>query len=276
MTALSFEAIQKSDLDAVVRLSQSVSWPHRSDDIAMLIDLGDGYVYRGVEGEIQAVGQWWTYEDRVSRIGMIIVDPNRQGQGIGRKLVDRMLATLAPKPIKLLATEAGAPLYRSLGFKDVGKSHQHQGQTSVSKTVRSDIRLATGQDLPDIVALDQKANGFHRTDVLKSLVRIGEAVVMEGGDGLSGYAVRRPFGHGSVIGPIVGAQEEDAIALFDALVDPGFIRVDCDAASAVFRRHLERAGLPAIDSGSSEMVLGTWPKPVGEANVLAMASHALG
>ena len=90
-----------------------------------------------------------------------------------------------------------------------------------------------------------------------------------------GYAVERPFGLGSVVGPIVAASETDAIALFNASVRPGFVRVDRPMEAALFGQHLTNCGL-AGDEVSDVMVLGEWPALSGPAHVFAMAGHAWG
>lgn len=274
--ALHIDAVGDRDLDAVTDMVKTLNWPHRREDIDLFMRLGRGRVARDEAGGLLGVALWWTFEPAAARLGLVMVDPAQQGKGIGRRLVELVLEDAAGRSMKLLATEAGKPLYDSLGFVEIGACRQYQGVYEVEPDADPDIRDAGPDDMPAILALDTAAFGAERVPTLRALTAVGRAVVIEGGSGVTGYAIERAFGRGSVVGPIVAGDETDAIRLFRALARPGFVRVDIPVTGTAVARHLEAMGLAAAGADSPVMVRGDWPDPDGDTRLFALSSHALG
>jgi GNAT superfamily N-acetyltransferase len=273
----SLPRVRDEDLDAIVDLVARVQWPHRRSDLAFMMRLGSGRVVRdGQSDRAIGVGLDWTFAGALTRIGMIIISPDHQGQGIGRRLVGQLLDDARGRPVALLASEAGKPLYESMDFKTIGMCRQQQGVYGGSPVADPRVRAATGEDIAAITGLDAGAFGVDRTDALGALMDVGRTVVLTDGRRVTGYAVTRRFGHGSVIGPIVAAREDQAIALFKALAQPGFIRVDCPTDASDLSRHLTACGLTAIGADSPIMVRGDWTPPTAPHRIFALSSHALG
>lgn len=273
--ALSPTGPDAADLDAVCGLVAAVGWPHRPADIAMLIRLGRGRLVRTGDGPAIGIGLWWPFGTDLARLGMVVVSPDCQGQGTGRRLVEQLLADAAPRSVMLLATRAGRPLYDKLGFAEVGTACQHQGEYRGTPVADPRVRTARPQDMAELARLDAGAFGTDRRAVLEALTAAGRTVVLVDGGGVAGYATARSFGRGTVIGPMVAASEPDAIALFDALARPGFLRVDRPATALRLGSHLAVCGL-ALDSQSPAMLRGDWPARTGPHRIYALASHALG
>jgi len=269
------EPVSPADLDAVSAMVTAIRWPHRRADVQSLMELGEGRIARDpVDRRLLGVGLWWAFGERAARVGLVIVDPASQGRGIGRRMMDTLIADAA-RPIMLLATRAGRPLYDRLSFVETGAVCQHQGDYRGRPIADPRIRAADPDDLPAILRVDAEATGLDRARLLRHLTGIGRTALLTGGDAVVGYAVERAFGRGSVIGPIVAPAESDAIALFDALAAPGFVRADRAASATALGRHLEARGL-ALDSESAVMVLGEWPAAVAPPRLFALASHAFG
>ncbi|MCR9071308.1 MAG: GNAT family N-acetyltransferase [Alphaproteobacteria bacterium] len=275
-SALDFDALENRDLDAVAALVKTLKWPHRPEDIALFMRLGAGRIARDGSGELLGVALWWAFEPAAARLGLVMVDPASQGRGIGRRLVEQVLADAGGRSMKLLATEAGKPLYDSLGFVEIGACRQYQGTYGGSPAADTGIREARPEDMRAILALDAVAFGAGRAAVLRALMGAGRAVVLDGGSGASGYAMERDFGRGTVVGPIVAPTEQAAIRLFQALARPGFVRVDLPVIGDTFARHLVDCGLTAAGADSPVMVLGDWPDPMNDPRLFALSSHALG
>ena len=219
---------------------------------------------------------WWSFGDDLARLGMIIVDPTEQGRGLGRIVVDGLLDALAPRSAMLLATEAGTPLYRKLGFIPIGSTIQHQGIYTGAPVEDPRLQQATEAHLNRITTLDASAFGLGRMETLSALLGAGRGVVLEQDGTVVGYAFERRFGRGSVVGPIVASSEADAIVLLRALARPGFVRVDRMEPDVRFGESLETAGLAPLAGASPVMARGDWPKASGDAHIFALASHALG
>jgi GNAT superfamily N-acetyltransferase len=218
--------VSMADLDSVAALVAAVGWPHRRADIAALIKLGHGRLARAGDGRTLGVGLWWPFCDTAARLGLVMVSPDSQGLGIGRRLMERLLADAAPRSVMLLATPAGRPLYERLGFVEVGAVCQHQGEYSGGRHPDPRIRAAISEDWSAVLCLDAAVFGIPRPAVLEHLLAVGRAFVLVENGRVVGYAIERAFGRGSVVGPVVAATEPDAIALFNAAARPGFVRVD--------------------------------------------------
>lgn len=278
MTAptLDIAAVQDSDLDAVTDLVKALKWPHRREDLALFMRLGAGRAARDAEGRVLGVALWWAFEPAAARIGLVMVSPDAQGRGIGRRLVEQVLEDTGDRSMMLLATEAGKPLYDKLGFVTVGACRQYQGNYDGAPADDAGLRSAHPDDLAAILALDTAAFGVGRAPVLRALMQVGRVAVLDDGTGITGYAIEREFGRGTVVGPIVAASEADAIRLFQALARPGFVRVDAVVGQESFAGHLTAHGLAAVGADSPSMLRGSWPEARGSARVFAMSSHALG
>lgn len=274
--SLTFSPVSIDDLETFTKLVRAVSWPHRPADIELMIRLGSGRVVRDAsDGQVLGAGLCWTFDDSLARIGLIIIAPESQGRGVGRKLVTHLLEDISPLPVVLLATEAGRPLYESLGFTTFDMSRQYQGSYAGEPTIDPRIRPGVQNDLAAISNLDALAFGARRNHTLENLAAESEvSVLVEDGKPI-GYAMARPFGRGTVIGPIVATNESDAIALFNALAQPGFVRVDCPADAETFIGHMTGSGLSDVGA-SPVMARGEWTAPSGPNRVFGLSSHAFG
>jgi GNAT superfamily N-acetyltransferase len=273
--AITLPPVSMADLDAIAALVAAVGWPHRRADIAALIELGRGRLARAGDDRTLGVGLWWPFGDTAARLGLVVISPDSQGLGIGRRLVEQLLADTAPRSVMLLATPAGRPLYERLGFVEVGAVCQHQGEYSGRRHPDPRIRAATPEDRSAVLGLDAAAVGVPRPAVLDDLLTVGRAFVLVENTKVTGYAIERGFGRGSVVGPVVAATESDAIALFNAAARPGFVRVDLASEATNFGRYLTACGL-ALDSESPAMLRGHWPASSAPQRIYALASHALG
>ena len=237
--------------------------------------IGEVRLARAGDGRTLGVGLWWPFGDTAARLGLVVVSADSQGLGIGRRLVEQLLADAAPRSVTLLATPAGRPLYKRLGFVEVGAVCQHQGEYSGRRHSDPRIRAATPEDRSAVLGLDAAAVGVPRPAVLDHLLTVGRAFVLVEDAKVTGYAIERGFGRGSVVGPVVAATESDAIALFNAAARPGFVRVDWASEATNFGRYLTTCGL-ALDSESPAMLRGDWPASSAPQRIYALASHALG
>lgn len=208
----------------------------------------------------------------VATMNMIIVDARMRGRGLGRALMERVIALGGGRELRLIATEDGRPLYEKLGFVAYGNVLQHQG-IALDARPNLPVRNGKSQDVPALAALDQQASGMSRAELLATIAAGGQ--VLRSGDG--GFALLRDFGRGQVLGPIVTKDAEQAAALM------------AEAAHRCAGRHL-RIDLPG-DAGLSEVATqlglsrtggGTAMKRaakqrvVGDFKTFALVSQALG
>src|SRR4029077_18041754 len=105
----------KTDIPAGMRLKELVGWNQTSDDWKrFLVASPDGCFVAEVDGQGCGTVTTISYEDRFAWIGMVLVDSEKRGRGIGTRLLERAIEHLDRHKIpaiKLDATPQGKALY---------------------------------------------------------------------------------------------------------------------------------------------------------------------
>ena len=209
-------ALAESDLPAAQALSAAAGWPHRVEDWRFVHRLGSGLVMEE-RGGLIGTAMAWRYGTDAAALGMVVVAPERQGRGLGRRLLAATLEGLGPRRVLLHATGAGMPLYRSFGFHARGAVRQHQGPATSAGLAAPQpggrIRPVGRDDAPVLSALDTEATGLERGPVIAALLDVSEGVVLERAGEAVGFALLRRFGRGHVVGPVAAPDAEGAKAL---------------------------------------------------------------
>jgi predicted N-acetyltransferase YhbS len=252
-SAIAYRPMNENDLPAAQALSQGVRWPHRLEDWQFVLRLGTGFVAEA-DGALVGTGLCWKQGGQHGSLGMIIVSPQHQGKGIGRKLMNLVLEELGDRCTLLNATAAGQPLYESLGFKATGSLHQHQGTMATVAPVAlaqgETVRPAEPGDIAKMIALANRGSGMARDEVLKQLAAVGAGAVLERNGELAGFSIMRRFGRGQVIGPLVAPDSERAKALIAYWAGDyagSFVRMDVTGTSGL-GAWLAQAGLAQVDT----------------------------
>ena len=256
----------------------------------MLLDISQGVVARRA-GQVSGTALFTPYGATDGTLSMIIVAAEMRGAGLGRRLVEAAMACAETRTLRLIATDDGAPLYRKLGFEDVNAIHQHQGVANSglnfpADDIAPDIAPAQETDLNAVRTLDLQAYGADRTALLTHLYDIGVLRVVRNGGLVTGFAFRRAFGRGEVIGPVVARDQETARRLIGAQIaerSSDFIRVDIPGDSGL-GPWLETLGLAHVGGGMAMTRPGvgaassSTPAPDADpaAVTYALAAQALG
>ncbi|AQH05449.1 GCN5 family acetyltransferase (plasmid) [Burkholderia sp. KK1] len=266
-TTIIYRRMTEADLDHALGLSQAVGWPHRREDWQLVHRLGSGFVAEQ-DRTIIGTGMCWKQGDKYGSLGMMIVSPEHQGKGIGRKLITLVLEELGDRCVLLSATPAGQPLYESLGFSPASSIHQHQGvmaEVPAASIGNAEIiRPLTHDDMSMLIKLANRATGMERGHALKQLTCEAQGVVLDRDGEIGGFSFIRPFGLGYVIGPVVAKDSERAKALISywsrAYAD-SFVRVDV-TADGNLGDNLSVMGLAPVDTVVAMVRNG--PQPRGE------------
>jgi GNAT superfamily N-acetyltransferase len=266
-----------ADLPAAQALSAAVGWPHRLEDWQFVAALGTGLVAEAGR-RVVGTGLTWSYGGGWSSLGMVIVAPAMQGQGIGRRLMEALLPPAGG--VLLHATQAGEPLYRTFGFAPCGVIRQHQGAPfSVgfhAPRAGERIRPAGRADLPVLTALDTAATGMGRGAVLAALLEAADCIVLDRESVACGFAMLRRFGRGQLIGPVIAPDAEAARLLMAHWLGQRqgeFIRVDVTAESGLSDW---LAGLGLAQVGEAlRMMRGAPPAPAAVRS-FALVNQAIG
>jgi GNAT superfamily N-acetyltransferase len=209
---ISYRTFNAGDVDAAHVLSQAVRWPHRAEDWRFMAEAGAGFVAE-LDGTVTGTALCWKFGADRASLGMVIVSPEQQGLGIGRKLMELLLEHTAERTTFLHATPAGKPLYEKLGFEAFGWTQQHQGIVAhvppLSLPSGEQLRPLSTNDMPRLIELASRASGLERSAVLPALLALAQGIGLEHDGELVGFSVLRRFGRGYAIGPVVAVESGD-------------------------------------------------------------------
>jgi GNAT superfamily N-acetyltransferase len=250
-STISLSTFGSEHLEGALRLSRQAGWPHRLEDWQLALDLSAGFVALEANASTVVGTVLMTpYKRDAATINMVIVDEAARGRGLGRQLMEAIIALAGSRTLRLVATREGAPLYRKLGFWQTGTIVQHQGQARRVVSAAK-VRPTESRDIFEILELDRSAYGADRRDLLRALAKVGQLAVLDRGQGVTGFAASRAFGRGEVIGPVVAANVDDGKALlkfFMARSEGGFVRVDT-AEAPQLSAWLAEQGLARVEEG---------------------------
>lgn len=271
-----------SDRDLLHALTVSVFWPHRASDHDMLLSLGKGYIARDEIGRPLGSGMYFLSGEDFAMLGMMATTPRLQTQGVGRELLRRILLDCEGRDIRLTATRSGFRLYRDAGFEIVATIWQQQGIARLAHlpapVAGLEVRPSEPADHEAIGALDTRAYGADRRVTRAALLRESTGMVALRGGVVSGFALARPFGKGTVIGPVVAEDDQMAMQLCAPLIrqhEGGFVRMDTPQQSEHFKAFLAAAGLGVFDT-TTEMRIGRQRRAETGAILYGLAAHSLG
>lgn len=268
-----------ADVEAATELSREQQWPHREEDWELLLSMGEGLVAER-NGKLVGTTLCWRYGTDMATIGLVIVSPAVQGQGIGRKLMESTIANLGERTIVLNATEEGLPLYLKLGFVETGTVCQHQGvlqDVPLAELLPGDRIRPKGKADSGLAALYSAANGMDRAELFQALAQNSRTVVHSRNNAATGFAMLRRFGRGWAIAPVVAPDTASAKALilhWLGVKQGSFCRIDITAESGL-GEWLEGLGLPCVGTVRT-MARGPAPAPAPGAKVFALAGQPLG
>ena len=247
---IGFRSMRLDDIDAGLRLCRLSGWDQVARDWERFLAVeppAAGVAIRSgtVIGTVATI----QYGARFAWIGMVLVDPAAQGQGLGTSLVKYALEALRDvAAVRLDATPAGHPLYLKHGFADECHLRRMEcGAVSLDDYSHPEMRLMTSRDLPDVIAMDHGAFGAPRAQLLEWMYAGAPeyAVVARRNGTLAGYVFGRhghQFGH---LGPIVAVDASVAQGMTTLCLSRhrgrAFI-VDAMSHSGEWTAFLEQAG----------------------------------
>lgn len=267
-TAIGLEPFAEHHLPGALALSQAAGWPHRPEDWDLTLSVSQG-VAAIKDGRVVGTALC-SLHGPVATLNMIIVDAAMRGRGLGRQMMDRIIDLAKEREMRLVATEEGEPLYRKLGFKEIGKIVQLQG---LARAARAERPVRAGPVDPAALAgMDREASGMERSELLARIASHGVTLTTDGG-----FALLRAFGRGHVLGPLVARDAAAARSLVAAgatRMDGKFLRLDVIAAQGL-APYVETLGLSRVGGGVA-MVRSQKLRPASAYQTHALISQALG
>lgn len=167
----------RSDVPAGMRLKEIAGWNQSAEDWMRFLDASEGGCFVAeVGGKVRGTGTTIVYEKRFAWVGMVLVDPEYRGKGLGTKLLETAIAYLQDARIpciKLDATPQGKPIYEKLGFQFEYEIERWILKRTVEAVAQAGKNvppnIVSGQDLEAILAEDREVFGADRSQLLKSL-----------------------------------------------------------------------------------------------------------
>lgn len=196
----------RDDIPGAVALLAEVGWSHQARDWERLLQWSPDGCFVMVEPDGSLMGTVTTtpYDTALAWIGMMVVKPSCQRQGVGQQLMRAALDHLITRGmarIMLDASAAGRSLYNKLGFREIGKIERWEGKASTYLGPRA--RTIRGGDIPALVELDAHLFGLDRKHILGDLIDEFPdlAWVDYDQDRLEGYLLGRRMANGVHLGP---------------------------------------------------------------------------
>ncbi|MCI3240810.1 GNAT family N-acetyltransferase [Streptomyces spinosisporus] len=211
------------DLTACADLSEDRGWPREEHKWGLLLTAGQGYGIDDPDGGLVSACVVTEYGPQdhpsLAAIGMVLVAERHARQGVGRRLMQHVIAAMGTTPLTLHATPNGRPLYEQIGFKVTGRAEMLRGHfTPDGQESEVVTRAATAEDLPSILQLDEEVFGADRTHVITRLPAFADRLrVAEENGRLIGYAAAWPNMDNHVVGPLIARDTETAKALVTSL-----------------------------------------------------------
>ncbi|WP_330338937.1 GNAT family N-acetyltransferase [Streptomyces sp. NBC_00557] len=223
LAALPIRRLTLRDLTACADLSENRGWQREEHKWGFLLTAGKGYGIDDPSGGLVAACVVTEYgppeRPDLGAVGMVLVAERHARQGVGRRLMRHVVATMGTTPLTLHATSNGRPLYEELGFKVTGRAEMLVGHfTPGGPESGVSTRAATAEDLPAILRLDEEVFGADRTPLITRLPAFADQLRVAEEDGrITGYTAAWPNMDTHVIGPLVAQDTETAKALIGSL-----------------------------------------------------------
>lgn len=208
--------LNDKDIGEAMELSKAEKWNQKEEDWARLIRNPDNICLAAVDGEkIIGTGTAIVYADSVAWIGMMLVEQNYRGRGVGKLIFSDLLKKLQLIPlIKLDATPVGRLVYQKFGFKDEYLIHRMTIAPVSKNSVPADEGFSPVPlkitDIPEIIEFDRRIFGVNRKSLLESLIKAypEKSWVVRRNGRVEGFALGRDGTHFHQIGPVMASSLE--------------------------------------------------------------------
>ncbi len=249
---LSFRRLTEADIEAAAGiLAAAYDNPSSRRPMSLRRYLAlqpDGWLLALLDGRPVGVGGAVNYGPFAS-IGSVGVRPEAQRRGVARALMERLLDWLEVASCNvavLVATEAGVPLYRRLGFVEDGATLVFRRAASPWPDHAPSPRVSSlrAADLPEVARFDAPIFGAARPAVLAAYLADDPArafVARDDSGAVAGYLIAQE----QTLGPWAARTPENAEALLSRALSLPFdevARALAPSANAEAVRLLQRHG----------------------------------
>lgn len=196
---LSMEKFTENDLLLIDALEPE-GWGSLIPRFRFFLSFENCFAFKQMEGDVvAALGAVICFPDAYW-LACIITHPEYQRQGRGEIVTKFLIDTVVNNPaaaIQLIATDAGFPLYRKLGFIEDGTYLHFQWEEN-SFSFPDDVSVfpIAATDRSSVMELDRLQSGENREALLSAYLE--DAVVVRRGDRITGFCLPS-FGEGLIV-----------------------------------------------------------------------------
>lgn len=286
MNSFPLQKLNLSHISDVIALSNKLGWDYDAPELTTAFHSGSlfGHVH---EGKVISTAAIFPYGNQLASLGMVMVNPNYRGLGLGKAVTQRCMRVADIIPIQLISTVEGKRLYEKLGFKVVDHVHKLVGhydnkkESSINNTQNVELSSLSNSDhdLNQMIRLDSAATGVNRFKFLIARLRQSKrAIQLRHKNGkMIGYGLSIQLPDMLLIGPIVANDQESALALIHELAKEtrGSIRIDLysrhkQLVESLKDRHLREIRIAPVMINHAEKLSGY------SQQLFAIASQAFG
>ncbi|MGH6673019.1 MAG: GNAT family N-acetyltransferase [Xanthobacteraceae bacterium] len=228
--ALQLKALSQSDSAGCMALSAEAGWNQTLDDWALFMRHGTVFGLPKGDGRPVATGAILPYPGGFAWISMVLVTASWRRAHIGTGILQACCAELTRRGLVAVldATPAGERVYRPLGFEPMFGLTRWQGAGGGNNgEISADTRRMSARDIRVVAAVDAAAFGARRAFLLESFFQRAPHLAFTT-QNLDGFVLARPGRIATQIGPLIAANEADALALLRAALGatPGPVFLD--------------------------------------------------
>jgi GNAT superfamily N-acetyltransferase len=274
------------DLPGALALSAAANWNQNEADWRMMLALGRGWGMRvpDVNGREQLAASTIVlpHGEHFAWVSMVLVAPPFRRRGYASVLLRHALAELSSRGMAAVldATPAGHAVYVQEGFADTWGFARYRREPRADRgPVSAATRPLKDSDWPAIEAIDTPAFGASRIALLRALAlrRPEAARVLAQGGRLRGFVLGRDGREATQLGPLLAADDADAISLLGDVLQtlPGTVYLDLLDRRRNLLTWLEQQGF-AFQRPFTRMVYGRVDAPGDPASIVLAAGPELG
>lgn len=199
------------DVAAGMRLKEIAGWNQTKEDWERFLRAEpEGCFVAEWNGQVAGTVTTIVYENRFAWIGMVLVDPQLRGKGIGTALLQKALDHLDAKKVpcvKLDATPQGKPIYARLGFQSEYEIERHSLTREIGPKDSPATVSGGAEKLEALLKMDSEVFGADRSALLRSLADSApELVTIARHEGtVQGFALGRKGSRADHLGPWVAS-----------------------------------------------------------------------
>jgi GNAT superfamily N-acetyltransferase len=280
---ISIRTITDADLETADRLVREAfhSQASRLDDLILYRKIQpDGWFLATRQGQPAGMVGAANY-GAFAHVGLMVVRPELQHQGIGRAIMQFLLAHLEQHHVPMVTLDAskmGRPLYEQLGFVPYDETRVLQRSMEIpARPQPIQLPKISAGDLEELAEWDAPFFGTGRRKVFQSLLELypGRGFLLrEAGGQIVGYV----YAQKNRIGPWVATHPQAAERLLQAVLAlpyEGPVSIAVPEANPGAQELLERNGFQMV-RGNTHMGRGTGKPPGQRESIYAQTSLAVG